>query len=81
MGALGICLIVIGVACLILGLIAGAKEIFRRQNEGAAQGLLPTAFLDVIKALLEAPRDKFFTVLGLVLIVLGLGLTGVDLFG
>jgi hypothetical protein len=74
-------LIVVGTLSLLLGLVAGAQEVFKRKNEPGAEALFPTKLLEVFKELLAAPPYKFFSVFGLILIVIGLGLTGVEIFG
>jgi len=80
LGIVGWLLILVGMLSLLLGLVAGAQEVFKRQNEAGAEALLPTGFLQVLKELLAAPAYKFFSILGLLLIVVGLGLTGVEVF-
>lgn len=81
MAIAGWILFVLGVAFLVVGLILGAKDIFKKQSQPGAHAALPTAFLEVIKKLLEAPMPKLFTVVGLILVVLGLSLNGVAIFG
>src|SRR2546421_1025780 len=80
LGIVGWALIALGVIAIILGLIFGAREALRKQAEPGAQAALPTAFLEVLKELLGAPRDKFFFIGGLLLIILGLALNGVIVF-
>lgn len=77
----GYVLIGIGVIATLLGLAIGAKDAFTKMNDGSAQFALPEKLLDVIVKLLEAPPAKFFCILGLILIVLGMVLTGVEVFG
>ena len=79
MGFVGWVLIVLGVLAIIIGLVEGAKDIFEKSNQGAAMGSLPTEFLKVIGRLLDAGPAKFFTIFGLLLVVIGLGLNGVAL--
>lgn len=79
-GIVGWILIVLGILTLFLGLIAGAKDLFERKNEAGAQSLLPTEFFKVLLKLLEAPAYKFFFVMGLILVLVGLGLTGAEVF-
>lgn len=81
MGIAGWVLFLLGVISIVLGLVAGAKDVFSKQNQEGAQAILPTAFLEVIKKLLEAPASKFFVIIGLILVVIGLGLNGVEVFG
>lgn len=78
LGLVGWILLLVGVASIVLGLVAGAKDVFARSNEPGAQALLPTELLKVLLALLEAPPPKFFFVGGLILVLIGLGLLGVE---
>ena len=80
MGVAGWVLFALGVVSIIIGLVTGAKDLFKRQNEGEAQAGLPQKFFEVLLKLLEAPPAKFFTVFGLLLVVIGLGLTGTEVF-
>ena len=81
MGVAGWILFAVGVVSIVLGLVLGAKDVFKKQSEPGAQAALPTAFLEVLKKLLDAPPAKFFTIVGLILVIVGLALNGVDVFG
>lgn len=65
---------------LVVGLVEGAKAAFKAQSEPGAQAALPAAFISVLKELLAAPPAKFFTITGLILVLLGLFLNGVEVF-
>ncbi|AQA04792.1 hypothetical protein BVC93_22900 [Mycobacterium sp. MS1601] len=78
---LGFILVGLGVLSTLLGLLIGARDTFRKLNTGSSQAALPEKFLDVLLKLLDAPPAKFFCVFGLILIVLGLVLLGVDVVG
>lgn len=80
MAVAGWILFALGVAFMVLGLIIGAREAFKKQNEPGAQAALPTGIIEVIEKLLEAPPAKFFTIIGFVLVVVGLSLNGVVVF-
>lgn len=80
MGVAGWVLFILGVVAITIGLVQGARDVFGRQNEARANALLPTEFLKVLGKLLDAPPAKFFCGLGLILVVLGLGLVGVEVF-
>jgi hypothetical protein len=54
--------------------------VFKRQNEPAAQGLLPTGWAEVLKELLAAPTWKALFFGGLVIVLIGAALSGVDVF-
>ncbi|MCT7369609.1 hypothetical protein [Mycolicibacterium llatzerense] len=77
---IGYILIGAGVLCVLVGAVLGVKDAFTKQNKGAAQTGLPEKFLDVVLALLKAPPALFFGGLGLLLIVLGMVMTGMDVF-
>lgn len=81
MGIAGWILFTLGVVSIVLGLVLGAKDVFQRQSQPGAQAALPTQFLEVLKKLLDAPPAKFFTGVGLILVLLGLALNGVEVFG
>lgn len=81
MGIVGWILIVLGIASIILGLVNGAQDAFKKQSQPGAHAALPTAAIEVFKKLLEAPPAKFFTVVGLMLVVVGLALNGIEVFG
>ncbi len=70
----------LGAVSVALGLTFGAQNAFKKRNQPGAQAVLPEAFLEVLGKLLEAPPAKFFTIVGLILIVLGLSLNGVKVF-
>lgn len=80
MGIAGWVLFVLGLLSIVLGLLAGAKDVFARQNQPGTHAMLPTGFLAVLKALLEAPASKFFVLVGLIMVIVGLGLNGADVF-
>lgn len=79
MGFIGLILIILGIICVLLGIVGGTRLMFRKQNDGSLYGALPTAVFDVIKALVEAPTYKMFFGGGLLLIVLGAVLNGLSL--
>ncbi len=60
MGIVGWILTVIGIVCVLLGMIGGARDMFRRQNEPGAQAALPTEVVKVIGKIVEAPTFKMF---------------------
>lgn len=76
MGIVGWILIVVGIAFLLLGLINGAKDVAGKSTES----LIPTGFFGFLKELLKAPPAKFFSVLGLLLVIVGLALNGAAVF-
>lgn len=80
MGVVGWVLIVVGVIAIILGMVLGAKDAFSKQNEPGAEATLPTAFLEVLKKLLEATPSKMFFVGGILLVGIGAVLNGIDVF-
>lgn len=79
-GILGWILIILGIISIVIGLVQGAKDVFAKTNQGAAQASLPTEFLKVLEKLLDAGPAKFFMGTGLLLVVIGLVLNGVSVF-
>lgn len=77
MGVVGWILIVVGIASLILGLVNGAKDVLKKSVGTEA---IPAGFLAFLKDLLAAPPAKFFSVLGFLLVVVGLALNGKAVF-
>lgn len=74
---LGWVLVVLGVVALLIGILGGAKKLLVEGNR--AEGLTPSAF----KLLLEIIKQGGFGALlavGLILLVIGLGLLGVEVF-
>lgn len=58
MGIVGWILTVIGIVCVLLGMIGGARDMFRRQNEPGAQAALPTEVVKVIGKIVEARHSR-----------------------
>ena len=70
----------LGIVSIVIGLVQGAKDVFVKSNQGAAQASLPTEFLKVLGKLLDAGPAKFFSGFGLLLVLIGLVLNGVSVF-
>ncbi|HEX2292722.1 MAG TPA: hypothetical protein VHK46_02990 [Gaiellaceae bacterium] len=77
MTVLGVVLIVLGVAFILLGLTAAAREVFRRTSEPATRGLPvdPKAWATLLKAMTElikvAPQWFLLTLVGTALVAIG----------
>ena len=77
MGVLGVVLIVVGVAFILLGLAAAAREVFRRSTQPATRGLPvdPEACGKLIGAITQlvkvAPEWLLLTLVGAALVGIG----------
>lgn len=74
---LAIVLIVVGIAFVVLGLAAAAREVFRRASQPATRGLQidPAAWEKLVRAVTElikvAPQRLLLTLVGAGLVGLG----------
>jgi len=75
---LGVLLIVAGVICIVVGLVLGTLKFVQDElRQPQLQSAKDLSFFTLLKALLEAPRDKMFFVGGFLLVALGVALAGV----
>lgn len=81
LGWLGYIFIVLGGISIVIGLVLGAKDVFKKVNQGAAQYALPDKFFDVLLKLFDAKPPVFFCIFGVLITILGLVMNGIQVFG